>query len=507
MHDDEVAALLDSKEPLVVVEAPAGCGKTYQGANYARREATRAKRGRILILTHTHAACSVFAKATSDESSSVEIRTIDALVVQLASAYHKTLGLVADPSIWAREENDGYERLAAMAARLITSKPMIAHALAERYPVIIGDEHQDTSESQHAIILALHEAGAQLRLFGDPMQQIYRSRGQDGFEQARSRWEVLKKRGAFAELEYPHRWDGASPDLGAWVLRARESLRRGHPIDLAGELPFGLRIHRAQNRAQTRTGYRLFPDDRRPLDEIVRTEENLLILTDQNQTATALRAFWNRRIPIWEGYTRNELGTLVSSLTSERCTPDSICAAVNRFMYAISAGYSATSHGNRLAQEVREGCVREARGKPALLQEVARQILANPDHKGAASALRQIEQYRLERIAGFADIKIDHTRELRDAIRLGEFEHPDEALAELHRRRSFSRPTPPAKAISTIHKAKGLECEQAILLPCDGGRYGATEYARCKLYVALSRASHSLTLVICRDNPGPLFQT
>ena len=39
MSDKDVAALLDSSEPLVVIEAPAGCGKTYQGANYARRAA------------------------------------------------------------------------------------------------------------------------------------------------------------------------------------------------------------------------------------------------------------------------------------------------------------------------------------------------------------------------------------------------------------------------------------------------------------------------------------
>lgn len=32
-------------------------------------------------------------------------------------------------------------------------------------------------------------------------------------------------------------------------------------------------------------------------------------------------------------------------------------------------------------------------------------------------------------------------------------------------------------------------------------------YARCKLYVALSRAKRSLTLVVSQNNPSPLFQT
>lgn len=505
MDDDEVAALLDGQEPLVVIEAPAGCGKTYQGASFADRVSARLDRGRILILTHTHAACGVFAKATSANSSRVEIKTIDGLIAQISGAYHKTLGLPADPSIWARKRDDGYAQLAAQVAQLIEAKPMIAEALSERFPVIIGDEHQDASENQHAIMLALQRAGARLRVFGDPMQQIYRNQGQGGFDAGRERWQALKEMGAYGELECPHRWDGGSPALGAWIMRARESLKNGEPVDLTGDLPEGLRVVRALNTAQTRTGYQLSPYHRRPLDEVVDGADALLILTDQNPTATSLRAFWNRRIPIWEGYTRNDLGVLVDELTRADRTPESVCAALNSFVYGISAGYSPSSHGNRLAQEVREGCARAARGKPALLQEIARSILKSPDHRGVAAALAQIEQYRMGGEAGFVDIKIDHVRELHDAIRLGAFERPDEALAELHRRRAYARPRPPAKAISTIHKAKGLECDHAILLPCDGGRFGNTEYARCKLYVALSRARRSLTLAICPNNPGPLF--
>ena len=36
MSDGSVRAALRSDAPLVVVEAPAGCGKTHQGADYAR---------------------------------------------------------------------------------------------------------------------------------------------------------------------------------------------------------------------------------------------------------------------------------------------------------------------------------------------------------------------------------------------------------------------------------------------------------------------------------------
>jgi len=106
MTDREVADLLDSDAPLVVVEAPAGCGKTYQGAHYALRAASRLSNGRVLILTHTHAACAAFAQATRIAHRKVEIRTLDSLIVQIAAAYHKSLDLPSDPAAWARREGE-----------------------------------------------------------------------------------------------------------------------------------------------------------------------------------------------------------------------------------------------------------------------------------------------------------------------------------------------------------------------------------------------------------------
>lgn len=110
-------ALLDSSEPLVVIEAPAGCGKTFQGANYARRAAAKLDRGRALILTHTHSACSQFAKETKAAASQVEIRTIDSLIVHVATIYHKSLDLPHDPSAWARRQANGFDELGVRVAR------------------------------------------------------------------------------------------------------------------------------------------------------------------------------------------------------------------------------------------------------------------------------------------------------------------------------------------------------------------------------------------------------
>lgn len=105
MSDEAVAKLLRSNEPLVIIEASAGCGKTYQGAAYARDVIGALGFGRLLILTHTHAACAVFAERTQGAGSKVEIKTIDALIAQIATAYHKPLDLPRDLSSWAWHDN------------------------------------------------------------------------------------------------------------------------------------------------------------------------------------------------------------------------------------------------------------------------------------------------------------------------------------------------------------------------------------------------------------------
>ena len=61
-----------------------------------------------------------------------------------------------------------------MALKLIKSHPQIATAIAERFPVIILDEAQDTSLAQMAVIDLINKAGTEsMFLVGDPDQSIY----------------------------------------------------------------------------------------------------------------------------------------------------------------------------------------------------------------------------------------------------------------------------------------------------------------------------------------------
>ena len=104
----------------------------------------------------------------------------------------------------------------------------------------------------------------------------------------------------------------------------------------------------------------------------------------------------------------------------------------------------------------------------------------------------------------FADIEIDGHREFSDAVRSATSTPPARVRRD-HPPARHPRPKPPDRAISTIHKAKGLECESVIVMPCDAKTFPDKPDARCLLYVAMSRARSRLLLVVSRENPSPLL--
>lgn len=117
-----------------------------------------------------------------------------------------------------------------------------------------------------------------------------------------------------------------------------------------------------------------------------------------------------------------------------------------------------------------------------------------------------IERFIASSAAGFADVKVDLKREFWEAQRLAQHTDASQGYAEITMRRSVLRPKPLAKTLSTVHKAKGLECSNTMIMHCDRGSFGDTIYGRCKLYVALSRAKSSLAIVLPETNPSPLLK-
>lgn len=504
MSDDSVAAALRSAASLVVIEAPGGCGKTHQGAHYASDAAAESD-GRVLILTHTHAACDVFAHRTSASQNKVEVRTLDGLIGQIAAAYHTTLDLPLDVALWSRTNRDGYQKVAIKVANLLDKKPMIAGALARRYPLIICDEHQDATVAQEQIILALHKAGAHLRIFADPMQRIFGTNRAAAIAAEIKRWTDLKAQaGAFEELDTPHRWANTNPALGDWILAARATLRDGGQIDLRGALPNGLRVLRADNIARARGQYQLSGQQRTPLTQHMRPLNSLLVVAAHNETVSSLRAFFNRAMPIWEGHTREALDGLCNGVRVHAGNPSEVGKLAVDFVSSVAIGFTAAGYSRQLLEDIEQGCTKPRKKKPATIQSLGRIILEEPNHRGVGQFLTTLRALTKEDEA-FAPIKIDHSREFNDAVHLGRFENADEGLAEIARRRAHARAPVPVKAVSTIHKAKGLEFPHVVMAACDQPHFGDTQASRAKLYVGLSRATESLALLVSHTNPTPLF--
>jgi DNA helicase-2/ATP-dependent DNA helicase PcrA len=505
MSDREVAEALRSDARLVLIEAPAGFGKTFQGAEYAKDLLPSLYRERLLILTHTHAAREAFASRTGNFGNRAEIRTIDNMITSIASVYHKAIGIPPDASTWAFQQGqDGFRKLAAKVALFLKETKTVASALSSRYPYVVCDEHQDSNEAQHEAIFSVHKAGSLMRVFADPMQAIYES--SKSFSSWSNRWTTLCSiAGKPFELDTPHRWRESAPELGQWVKEAREALKTGREINLHSQLPRGLTLIRADNLAERHGRYAVCQEERTQIDAFVRMSGQLMILTSTNETVGALRAFFNRSIPIWEGHTRDALSRLILG-----CQQHTGCAPVVgdlfiNFVQDVACGFSNSAYANRLREEIKENCCSLRRQKSAEIQGIARLIVECPDHRGIGRALGRL-QHLANTDRGFRDIKVDLKRELRDAIRLAEHDDPSAAQAELAAFRTVHKPVLPPKVISTIHKAKGLECRSVLVLPCDREHFGESDAKRRLLYVALSRATESLALVVPRKSPSPLLR-
>jgi DNA helicase-2/ATP-dependent DNA helicase PcrA len=505
MSDQTVRAALRSEAPLVVVEAPAGCGKTYQGADYACEMADTIASSRVLVVTHTHAACSVFSERTKGAASRIEIRTIDGVIAQIASAYHVGLGLPSDIAAWVRQFSEGHALLAQKVALLLKRYPMIGESLAQRYRFLICDEHQDSSGDQHAIIMVLLNHGAKVRVFADPMQKIFKDQSVSGGCAPYAWNDLIAQAQAYEQLDTPHRWSNGCSELGRWTLAARSLLKTGGRIDLKTGVPPSVEIVFAENQSMRNLEYQLSASDRRPVDLFERVQSALLILTRHTDTARSFRAFFNRRLLLWEGHTRTSLDKLAGAIRINQGDSAKLAAASICFLGDVGKGFSASAFGERFEREVREGCMSRCRGKPAVIQQLAKFIVTEADHRGVSKFLRHISHLRTSD-SNFAGIEIDCHKEFWEAVSLGDFNSVDEGLAEINNRRTYSRPKPPVKAISTIHKAKGLECENVIIMPCDGRTFPDKPDARCLLYVALSRATTRLVLVVSRTNPSPLLE-
>lgn len=200
------------------IVAPAGHGKTEIIANVA------ALGKRALVLTHTHAgvyAIRARLKRLGISSQRFSVDTIARWSMRYAHAFPR----VAQPPS-GMPQGAEWDQL-YRGARNALNVSAIRDVVTSSYDRILIDEYQDCNGLQHDLAVELSNIIPTL-IFGDPMQGIFEFAG------ATLRWdgEIHEQFPLAGTLETPHRWTNKNPELGQWIAETREKLLRGEPIDL-----------------------------------------------------------------------------------------------------------------------------------------------------------------------------------------------------------------------------------------------------------------------------------
>jgi hypothetical protein len=215
--------LLDIRRGVVI--APAGCGKTQFLVGSVKANPA----GRVLVLTHTRAGvAAIRARLRKAEvpQQSFRVATLDAWSAWLALRFPKTSGFV--PTGTAADYASARD-----AATALIRETCFQRLLASTYARLLVDEYQDCGNGQHAMVLALAEAIPTLVL-GDPMQRIF-TFGADGLPT----WDsAVAAFGQSWELSRPWRWENSGEGaFGAWILQQRQRLLAGGFVDFSAAPP------------------------------------------------------------------------------------------------------------------------------------------------------------------------------------------------------------------------------------------------------------------------------
>jgi len=486
----EVDEKLHSDAPVVMIEAAGGCGKTTKAAKYANEAAERLTSGKVLLLSHTHAACGEFQRKCAALGRKIDVETCDSFCLKVIGAYAQPLGLPSPIESHLGRADGGiqFSALSEKAVELFRRAPTVARAVAAHYPVIVLDEHQDAGIHQHETVSLLREIGnARLRIFGDPMQAIH-PKNDNHYVDWDALWAVADDRGF---LDVPHRWAGA-PALGEWIMDSRSELKAGRQVSLR-DAPACVRTT-SHNALAGRKRFR----DVQTASRVVHTfldgaPDSAAILAFLGDMAKSLARVGRWRAPLNEGAQLDELDVLIQALEAHAGNAQELAGAFLDFLAEIGVGLTADlSDGLRRRFGVAIDRNRAGRNQIAWL-DCLELIYASPDHRGVAVAMRMV---RDAPPPGYTIRLVDHVWALSGFDRTDDPRAFRSALGRIRRRRKW-----PPQMVSTIHKAKGLDFDHVLLCPVDRHQYPDGALGARLLYVALSRAKRSIRLVLADDAP------
>lgn len=225
MANAAVDAMLDSRRAFAV--AAAGCGKTELLGQIVADQ----RSGRQLVLTHTHAGVAAIKQRLTNlrvPHGKFHLDTIAGWCLRYGAAYPTISGVRPDAEVhpdWAA---------AYPGAEKVCRSSLGRRVVGESYDGVLVDEYQDCSLKQHAVVRALGEC-IPYRGVGDPLQTIF------GFDDPVVPWDTIKTDFEIVDgaLREPWRWrrEGRNAQLGEWLVAVRGQLETTGNLVIADDAP------------------------------------------------------------------------------------------------------------------------------------------------------------------------------------------------------------------------------------------------------------------------------
>lgn len=462
------------------VQLAAGGGKTWLLVDTVRQVAEGS--GKTLVLTHTHAGVHSIRnkmRTLGVNPETAHVGTITSLAFELVRSYSRIAGMeVAAVPDWA--DSGRYIE----GARRVLRNPHIRDVFKVSYSHLLVDEYQDCSLAQHTLVTEFANAIPNCAVFGDPLQGIF------GFRDPIVDWNthVLPHFPA-QPIDYtPRRWMKHNQPLGHWLYQLRDRLQPGESLTIDDDAPPGVTFIKSTPRRieLIQTALQPRPDG-----------ESVVIIAPPDKTsartiAAQLKGAYSTMEDIGGTFMIDALTKLESVALEHRAL---WLADMAKLCFTGYANVNKTVL-NRLAGGQSVGDLT----RPGLEQTLATfdQVRTDPSFAVISDAMRHIRsahEAQLHSREAWTDIAAALER-----CGTNPAQSPVIELGRIRDRLRHSGRAPAPRVVSRTALIKGLEYDHVIIANLER----ITDH--CNLYVALSRARKTLT-VIGKDNTVAITET
>lgn len=455
MVNDSVAQLA-AATARSYLEAPAGYGKTETIA-----EATACCDGKQLILTHTHAGVDSIRKRLKSKGvkpNAYRLETISAWCLRLVAAYPVSSKCSAsDDPEWSNIYG-GVEELLKLSG--------IKQIVSASYSGVIVDEYQDCTEAQHRVIELLSGL-LPVRIVGDPLQGIFGFRGE-----VLVNWDTLiyPQYNPLPPLMTAWRWEGHNVALGNWLADSRNRLKANQSPDYTTSAATYLKV--GDEEARRKAIHNVKVADGETLVVLVKFPNEAHSFAQKFPGFTSMEEIECKELikacKEWKSKSGCALMVSVIQFVQQCCTaPDQDLKTVLRRL----AEDKLEGIGKLVPKELTEKL--EAFGSGMTISDAM-------DLCFVLSKLKGRRMYRSELFYAMIQTLRLHARK------------PDldfvEAARQVRDRVSHGGRKQVVRLVSRVLLVKGLEYDHVIVLD-------PSNLSNCELYVALTRARKSLTVI------------